>query len=46
MLKNFLALVGLFVILCSPVIYIWCWKPNKSLKDGLTEWWHESDNDI
>ena len=34
------------ISLWTPVIYIWCIKPNKSIQDGLRDWYKESENDI
>lgn len=45
-------LSALFVGLCVafalflPVLYIWCIKPRKSIKEGLKDWIEESANDI
>lgn len=33
-----LAIVGAVTIFMSPVIYIWCIRENKSLRDGLRDW--------
>lgn len=41
-----LAAIGAVTIWILPVVYIWCIKPNKSLKDGLKDWLFESSDDI
>ena len=32
----------------APIYILWdyCIKPKKSLREGLSDWWHESDDDL
>lgn len=47
MILDLFALFGIFItVYFAPIIYIWCIKPNKSLKDGLRDWINESSEDI
>lgn len=41
-----LVCIGVVMLLMAPVVYIWCIKPNKSLTDGLREWFDESTDDL
>ena len=41
-----LAIIGAVTFWFSPVIYIWCIKPRKSLQDGLRDWLDESADDF
>lgn len=45
-ITELLAIIGLITILSSPIIYIYCIKPNKSLKDGLKDWIDEGADDL
>ena len=42
----FLALGWVILIGFLPTYYIWCWKPNKSIKEGLKDWIDESADDF
>lgn len=35
-----------FLLFILPIYYIWCYKPYKSLRDGLKDWVDESSDDI
>lgn len=37
---------GFFAIWLLPIIYIWCVKPDKSLREGFRNWFYESEDDI
>ena len=41
-----LVLGWLILIWFLPIYYIWCWKPNKSIKEGLKDWIDESADDF
>ena len=41
-----LAIIGAVALEISPIIYIWCIKPRKSIQDGLCDWWDESADDF
>lgn len=41
-----LAFIGFLTLGAAPIIYRWCIKPNKSLKDGLKDWIDESTDDF
>ena len=41
-----MAFIGFLTMWAAPVIYHWCIKPNKSLKDGLRDWMDESADDF
>lgn len=41
-----LVLGWLILIWFLPIYYIWCWKPNKSIKAGLNDWIDESADDF
>ena len=45
-MKCILFIIGGVMVLMSPVIYIWCIKEHKSLKDGLKDWVKESEGDL
>ena len=36
-----LVVIGAVALWISPVIYLWCIKPGKSIQDGLRDWWDE-----
>jgi len=39
--------VSIFIVI--PPLYIltaYVWMPHKSLREGLSDWYHESDDDI
>ena len=38
--------ISIIAISCASVIYIWCIKPHKSLKEGLKDWVKESEGDL
>jgi len=41
-----LAVIGLIMLWISPVIYIWCIREKKGLRDGLRDWLDDSADDI
>lgn len=43
---NLLIIAACVILPFTPVIYIWCIKPRKSLKEGLKDWIEESADDI
>ncbi len=52
-LKTILFIVLSFIIgidfLVGPILYIlifYVWSKDKSLREGLSDWYHESDDDI
>lgn len=46
MLDIIIGIFLCFVAFYGPVIYIWCIKPHKSLKEGLRDWLDDSADDI
>ena len=38
--------VFLPVLMLLPIWFIYCWRPGKSLKEGLRDWINESDDDM
>ena len=46
LLLAFALCIGTVALIMAPVVYIWCIKPNKSLKDVLREWFDESADDL